>query len=679
MKLSGLSLSLVIFLTAATAWADDPLSLENLRDLERVVAGHSQSFAACSEYPCPDVDCAGFQAARDALSNASALIGTPQRTGIETTWGDFERREKTLGYWMEQEWNAGRAHYDDLMNQAVTNMEKSARTETIAEIQKALINLSKWAQIVADIKGIEGVLREQANITRAPSTMQELLAVNEILNAGVTLVQYAGMGDAFAKDMKARGQDEGMPATVSSAVSYFDTVQAAFAGVGNMKEARTAAQLAMAQKSQLLALANKPLDLTNMSSTTARHLRTLERDALRRSFESNIRKSWEVADKAKSAGLLVAVKAATIFADSQQAELRDRIAEMKANLTAEEKALAEQAEGMQTNDARRLALLALKARVDEALSQLSSCEKSCTAPPPPAPPEVPVKSFSVPSTDAAGNPVPRESYGEAMKWFRQSFGSAAAAVRQAGPFRIEDSRMSLIPQPQRVGVKAPIVIRAEGPICLLKRGRVSGDGEERKTSADNPVVNFTGKDKPGDYTYEYALRDVFDAGDDRYKTSTVVTVAKDGLIGYWRRTSPAMIINGRQEVVEWTKAPLGIAIAEAAGGKAVMAFVPIPNATLATAFTSKSSPSCKLDENTLSCRFENDVGCTGQWYTLEVKTETESSVRLKVTGGEVSQQTDQGCQRFAHNFTPFDFTLEREAPDGELEKADPCPEGYRCH
>jgi hypothetical protein len=192
-------------------------------------------------------------------------------------------------------------------------------------------------------------------------------------------------------------------------------------------------------------------------------------------------------------------------------------------------------------------------------------------------------------------------------------------------------------------------------------------------------VNFTGKDKPGDYTYEYALRDVFDAGDDRYKTSTVVTVAKDGLIGYWRRTSPAMIINGRQEVVEWTKAPLGIAIAEAAGGKAVMAFVPIPNATLATAFTSKSSPSCKLDENTLSCRFENDVGCTGQWYTLEVKTETESSVRLKVTGGEVSQQTDQGCQRFAHNFTPFDFTLEREAPDGELEKADPCPEGYRCH
>ena len=679
MKLVSLSLFLLAMSASTAARADDPLSLENLRDLERVVAGHSQSFAACSEYPCPDVDCAGFQAARDALSNASALIGTPQRTGIETTWGDFERREKTLGYWMEQEWNAKRKHYDDLLGQANTNMTKAARTEWWAEWQRAFINASKLAQLYLELRNLGAFFREQASGPTSPSFLPDILAINEVLSAGSNMLEGATLMDQALKEQKFLSGDAGIPKSVDAPNSLANAVQTAFAGVGNLEEARRIGALAQAQKKQLLDLAIKPLDLRNVSSTTARHNRKLERDALRLAYEGNVRKAWEVARKAKAAGATAALKIATMYAEQQQAELRERIAEMKANLSAEEKAMADQVEGMVEADQRRLALLALKARVDEALSQLSSCEKSCTAPPAPAPPEVPVKSFSVPSTDAAGNPVPRESYGAAMAWFRQSFGSAAAAVKQAGAFRIEDSRMTLIPQPQRVARKAPIVIRAEGSICLLKRGKIFRDGEERNTSVDNPLVTFTGKDKPGDYTYEYALRDVFDERDGRYKTSTVVTVAKDSLIGYWKRTSPAMIINGRQEVVEWLKPPQGIVIAEDASGKAVMAYVPIPNATLATAFTSKFAPKCTLSESALSCRFENDIGCAGQWYTLDVKAESDRTVRLKVSGGEVSNDTGQGCVRFPHTFKPFDFSLEQETAGGTLETSDPCPDGFRCH
>ncbi len=680
MKLFGLSLSLAVIVSAITvARADDPLSLANLQDLERTVAAHARSFARCSEFPCPDVDCAGFQAARDALTGASALIGTPQRTEIETTWGDFERRQRSLGYWMEQEWNAGRRHYDDLLGQANTNMTKAARTEWWAEWQRASINASKLAQLYLELRNLGTFFREQASGPTSPSLLPDILAVNEILGAGSNLLEGATLMDQALKEQKLLSGDAGIPKSVDAPNSLANAVQTAFAGVGNLAEARSTAALAQAQKKQLLELAIKPLDLSKVSSNTARHNRTLERDALRLAYEGNVRKAWEVARKAKVAGATAALKIATLYAERQQAELRERIAEMKTNLSAEEKAMADQVEGMVDADQRRLALLALKARIDQALSSLSDCEKSCTAPPPPASPEVPVKSFMIPGTDANGNPAPRESYGAALAWFRGAVGSAADAVRQSGPFRIEDSHMSLIPQPQRVAFKAPIVIRAEGSICLMKRGEIFRDGERRNTSLDNPLVTFDGKDKPGDYTYEYALRDVFDEGDGRYKTSTVVTVAKDSLIGYWKRTSPAMIINGRQEVVEWSKAPLGIAIAEADSGKAVLAYLPIPNATLATAFTSKYSPTCNLAESSLSCRFENDVDCAGQWYALEVKTETETSVRFKVKGGEVSHQTDQGCQRFAHPFTPFDFTLEREAPDGELEKADPCPEGYRCH
>jgi hypothetical protein len=679
MRLFGLSLFPVIFLTAATAaWAEDPLSLENLRDLERVVAGHSPSFAACSKYPCPDVDCAGFQAARDALSNASALIGTPQRTGIETTWGDFERREKTLGYWMEQEWNAKRKHYDDLLGQANTNMTKAARTEWWAEWQRAFINASKLAQLYLELRNLGAFFREQACGPTSPSLLPDILAVNEILGAGSNMLEGATLVDQALKEQKLLSGNAGIPNSVDAPNSLANAVQTAFAGVGNLEEARRIGAMAQAQKKQLLELAIKPLDLSNVSSTTARHNRKLERDALRLAYEGNVRKAWEVARKAKVAGATAALKIATMYAEQQQAELRERIAEMKANLSAEEKAMADQVEGMVEADQRRLALLALKARIDEALSQLSSCEKSCTAPPPPAPPEVPVKSFSVPSTDAAGNPVPRESYGAAMAWFRQSFGNAAAAMKQAGAFRIEDSRMSLIPQPQRVALKAPIVIKAEGSICLMKRGEIFRDGEKRNTSLDNPLVTFNGKDKPGDYTYEYALRDPFDDDDGKYKASTIVTVGKNSLTGYWLRTSSVTIINGLGEQIDWSAAaPKGIVISEPEGGGAAMAYLPAKQG-LAKSFTSNFSPKCSLAESTLSCRFENDIDCGGQWYTLEVKAESETTARLKVLDGELTHRTDQGCQRFKHFYTPFDFTLERETADGPLEKANPCPPGFRC-
>lgn len=679
MKLSGLPISLVALCAATTAaLADDALSLANLRDLERTVAAYSRSFARCSEFPCPDADCAGLRAARDALAMASSLIGAPQSAYAAEDLSDFERRRKTLGHWMEEERIGERRHYNELLSGAQSKMSKAAWLEEVAVVQKAFTDTSKLAQIVIDLKSLDGLFREIKIPARPPTTLSEIVLVNEILAAGTNMFEVAGMADQLTKDMKANGANEGLPANFTATISFVNAAQAASINVGDRLAAQQAAQQALAQQKQLLDLARKPLDTRTMSRAAAFFQRTQEREALRRAFESNSRKAWAAADKIKSSGRLALLKAATLWADKEQAELRDRIAELKSILSAEGKTLVAQAETLELNEQRRQALHDLKNRIEEARSLLADCEKSCSLPGPPPPLAVPIADFTLPTADAAGKTRPRESYGKAMKWFRGAFADAANAVRRAGPFRIEDSRMSLMPQPQRVGVNSPIVIKAEGSLCLLKRGRVFGDGEERNTSAENPPLTFAGKVKPGEYTYQFALREVFGAGDDRYNTSTVVTVAKDSLVGYWRRTSPARIINGRQEVVEWTKAPEGIVVAEGEGGNAVMAYVPIPNATLATAFTSKFAPKCKLEESRLSCRFEADVGCQGQWYNLEVKAKGEAAVRLKVLGGEVSLQTGQGCQRIPHIFTPFDFTLEREAADGRLQKAYPCPDGFRC-
>lgn len=79
-----------------------------------------------------------------------------------------------------------------------------------------------------------------------------------------------------------------------------------------------------------------------------------------------------MAAKAAKAGLLAGVKVATLFAEEQQKELRDRLAEHLANATAEEKALVAQVGDNAASGDRRAAMVAMKAKADQALSCLAA-------------------------------------------------------------------------------------------------------------------------------------------------------------------------------------------------------------------------------------------------------------------------------------------------------------------
>lgn len=671
--------SLIAFGAPSRAQAgDDPFSAATLKALESLIAERSRSYIACSEFPCPDADCAGWAASIDALSQLGKLIGTPQRTQMETSWGDYESRRKTLGYWLEQDLAVSRKHYENLVSQVASNYGRQAEAEKIAEYQRIAINISKAAQLVADFASFKDFLKDQADASRASSAIAEVMAAGQILNAGLATIESAGLIQQAVNEVQRSGKGDPIPQTVAAGMSYAGVVKEAFSGVGDLAAARQAAELAKTQYGQMLDLRSAPLPEA-ASAEAARKVRAREILALQRSAEANAKHAGEVARRAASAGALVAVKFATLYAESQQQELRDRIDEYKRNRSAEELALIAQVPELESKDARRLALLTLKMRIDETLGLLASCQRSCAAHFPAPAGEVPVGSFTFPTTDAQGKAVQRDSPGKALAWFAGAFAASSRAVTDAGLFRIEDGRARLIPEPPRVAPKQSIRLRVEGARCLVRRGLVSGDGESAKTSLEKPEALFSGKTQTGDYTYTFEPDGMFyEEGAARYKTTAIVTVARDRLLGYWRRTSPAMIIDGRGATVEWLKAPAGIVVSASDGGKAVMAYLPPGGATLSQAFSSPLLPRCTSNGSRLQCRFEAQIGCAGQWYTFEISPDDQDGARFKVTGGELTSSGPDGCARFAHSFLPLDFSLAREPAQGTFERDFPCPAGYRC-
>jgi hypothetical protein len=659
--------------------AAESLTAADFRALDRLIAQRQGDYARCADYICPDVDCAGWGANVDALMRLKTLLGTPQRVSEESTWGEIEARQRSLGYWAEQEDKAQRKLYDDVLSQANRNRRKQDEAEYWAKWQRSAISISKLAQAVADFRSLADLLQKPQG--EKFSTLQELLAVGEILNSGANVIELAGEAQTHLRDRglsEQHGSGPGLSESAAKALSYASLAQQSFASGGNVAQGLEALGLAKSQHARFLELSSAPLQQGQLSKE-AMAVRRAELSALQKSAEVNARHASEMARGAAQAGLLAAVKLATIYAEGQQKEMQDRIAEYMLNADAEEKAIGEQAASLENSASRASAMRALTARINGAVDLLSACQKACPGQVPAAAREVPVRQFVMPKS--AGSNAGKESYGTALAWFRQAYRAQAAEVAAASSFRIEDGKIKLEGRPASVAVKAPITIGYSGSQCLINRGEIVGDGETRKLVAGSDQVVFSGKEKPGEYAFNYVMEELWRAaGSGRYSSQAMVRVGRDNMLGYWRRTSPIKVRNGRGDIVDWGQGPQNFAIATDDSGSHKFAFLDQGAATtdLRSRFTAKSAPSCSRADAKLSCQFKADAGCAGQWYDFQIEITSDDQARLKVTGGEMTSMGTDGCMTWPHSFQPWDFALAREPVGSVIESANPCPDGYRC-
>lgn len=672
----------IALLTSSGAIAADTLAAGDFRALERLIAGREGEYARCTELPCPDVDCTGWGASVDALNRLKALLGSPMREAPEQNYGDFETRRRTLGYWTEQEDKAGRKLYEDILNQANRNRTKQADAEFWAEWQKTAINVSKLAQAVADFRSLADVMQKSPLKSGQFTGLQEAMAASEILNSGATIVE---LGEVIRERLVSRGlappekSPTGAVDTMHKVMSYTALAQQSFASVGNLAQGRDAAELAKAQYLRMLELRSAPVVRGQLTEAAALAARRDELAALKKAADANMAQAGQMARNAANAGLLAAVKLATIYAEGLQEDMRKQIDDYRTNASAEEKTLADQAAGLENGADRVSAMLALRGRVNSALSLLSACQKSCGIRLPASPRAVPVGQFVLPQSAEAN--AGKESYGSALAWFADAYRAQAAELAAAGSFRIEDGKIMLEGRPSSVGVKKPITIGFAGSQCLINRGQISGDGETRKLREGNDQVGFSGKEKAGDYTFQYAMADLWqEPGSERYKAETVVRVGRDKMLGYWRVMSPIKIRNGRGDLVEMQQAFSHIAIVADAQETHRLWFIR-PGGASANPKPDLNHPyaaRCQRDGARLSCRATTDLGCSGQWLEYQIEMAVEDQARLKASGGEISVEGPDGCVKFPHNFEPWDFSLTREPADSAMIKEHPCPEGHRC-
>lgn len=662
--------------SAVPGFAADDLSASAFQALDRLIAQRMGDYGRCADYVCPDVDCAGWGATIDALTRTSALLGTPQRVSQENTWGEIEARRRSLGYWAEQEDKAKRKLYDDVLSQANRNRRKQDEIEYWAKWQRSSIVISKLAQAVADFRSLADLLQKPQGDKF--NSMQELLAAGEILNSGANVIELAGEAQSYLRDkgfQDQHGLGPGLPEAASKAMSYASVAQQSFAAGGALSQGLEALNLAKAQHARFLELSASPLQQGQLTKEAAMAVRRAELSALQKSAEVNARRASEMARSAAQAGALAAVKLATIYAEGQQKELQDRIAEHMLNADAEERAIGEQAAGLEYSASRASAMLALKGRIDDALGLLSPCQKACPGRLAAAPRDVPVWQFVLPQS--AGSNAGKESFGTALAWFKEAYSAQAAEVEAAGLFRIEDGKIKLEGRPASVDIKEPIIIGYLGSQCLINRGQVVGDGETRKLDGHADRVLFSGKEKPGEYAFDYEMEELWrEAGSGRYSAQTVVRVGRDKMLGYWRVTSPIKIRSGRGDIVEMRQgfSHVGIGVDGADTYKVwyIRPGGPKPN------LNHPSAPKCQRDDGRLTCRVEADVGCAGQWLDYAIDVSDNDTAQLKASGGEVTSEGPDGCVTFPHNFSVWDFSLAREPVDSGVERENPCPEGYRC-
>lgn len=669
---------LVQLLFSPPAAAEGSFTAAEFRAIEKQISARLSTYMKCQAYPCPDADCAGWGAAYDALNRLAALTGTPLRTRTEESWNEIETRRQTLGYWIEQEDKARSKLYEDLLSQANRDREKAARIGVIAGAQQIFINISKGAQLVADVTQFAEFVSNPKALADATAGLREMAVATEILSLTGNIMETAEFARQAAEVSGLKEPGKGIPEAATAANNYVAVIKESYGFLGGSVDGLGSADRAIALYKEYLSLRASPVEAGSATRDAALAARRSRLSALLKEAETHAGRASEMAAKAAKAGLLAGVKVATLFAEEQQKELRDRLAEHLANATAEEKALVAQVGDNAASGDRRAAMVAMKAKADQALSLLGGCLRACPGHALAGPPDVPTGDFLMPPE--AGENAGKESYGKALAWYRGIFDGLAADYAATAEFRVEDGKITLTGKPATVRTGQPIVIGYEGAQCLIRRGRIEGDGEERKTSPDAADVTFSAKDKPGQFTYTYSLEDLWqEEGSDRYEAATVINVVRPGLLGYWRRNSPVKIINGLGETVDWPKGPQNLVIAQSDGGTAHLAYLDYgPGIDLVSRFTSANAGRCTLEDGKLTCKFRHDTDCGGQWYDVEVRKEGESDAHLKVTGGEFTHQTDTGCTVFPHPFSPWDFSMARASEDDDFRKAFPCPPGYRC-
>ena len=187
--IEGLVLGLLLVLgsVGSVRGADDPFSADALRGIERAITANLAAYGGCQSFPCPDGDCPAFAAVSDALWQLHGLLGTTQRVAVERTLGDYEARERTLGYWLERENLAAQAVYADVTDQVRRDLTRQAFVESVAEYQRALINWSKLSQLFADFMSFNDLVKSGESMT----TLGSVMAAGEVLNTVSAAVDSA--------------------------------------------------------------------------------------------------------------------------------------------------------------------------------------------------------------------------------------------------------------------------------------------------------------------------------------------------------------------------------------------------------------------------------------------------------------------------------------------------------